>query len=104
MTFFRDRNLDGKFTITDLLLNLKDIFFVPGNAAVKHLIGTRVGNFFEFSRADYGGVFAGTTSAIVWGFSFLVIIGLIMRVNLWMDNRRQAIRRKLAENQRKPKN
>lgn len=73
----KDMNFDGAFTITDVWLFIKSLYFYPGDYIVKGLIDTKIGNFFEFSIQDYGGVMSGLVSFLAWVFLCCLPFGLI---------------------------
>jgi len=72
----QDMNFDGVFTISDVWLFLKSLYFYPGDYLIKIIINTDIGNFFEFSGNDYGGTFSGIISFIAWLFIICILFGI----------------------------
>jgi hypothetical protein len=73
----KDMNFDGAFTITDIWLFLKSLFFYPGDYLIMHFINTGIGKFFEFSANDYGGFVSGLASFFAWLFIIFLPFGLL---------------------------
>jgi len=69
-----DMNYDGSFTISDVWALLHSLFFYPGDWIIAHwLINSAFGNFFEFSKTDFGGVFSMLISTLLWGILLLLL-------------------------------
>jgi hypothetical protein len=70
----KDMNYDGVYTISDLLLSIKQFLFSPGDWAIEHwILGSEFGTFFEYSAADYSGV----TSFFI---SLFVFVGIPLSI------------------------
>jgi len=61
-----DMNLDGVITISDVLLWLKWLYFLPGDLAALILLGTPAGDFFEITLRSVQGVGSGVLSFLFW--------------------------------------
>jgi hypothetical protein len=75
--FIVDMNYSGSFTISDLWLWLKWLYFYPGDTVVYFILkddkNYLFSQFFEIDYQSYGGVFSGIISFIVW--VVFIIIG-----------------------------
>jgi len=70
--FSADMNLDGSVTISDIGLWVNWIFTYPGDWIILKLTHNNIGRFFEFSAADYGGVFSFLISLFVFSMIFFI--------------------------------
>jgi hypothetical protein len=61
-----DMNLDGALTISDVLLWLRWLFWLPGDLAALALLGTPVGDFFEVAPSSMQGIGSALLSLCVW--------------------------------------
>lgn len=61
-----DMNMDGAVTISDVLLWLTWLYFLPGDLAALVLLGTPVGDFFEVTQGSIGGIGSGILSFCFW--------------------------------------
>lgn len=73
----KDMNLDGSFTITDIWLLFKSLYFYPGDYLLNSIINTNFGKFFEISINDYGGFASGLISFFSWLFLVFLPLGLL---------------------------
>lgn len=73
VNFNKDQNLDGVFTISDVVSIIKEIYFFPGKLLVEFLGNTDLSIFFELS-------FSSCTSAMTAIYCFfawwLVLVGV----------------------------
>jgi hypothetical protein len=60
-------NSDGHYTISDFLLQIKWLFFAPGDGIICFIANTPLlARFFEVTDDSYGNLFSGAVSAIAW--------------------------------------
>ena len=88
-SFTADMNFDGLVTISDIGLWVNWIFTYPGDWVILKLSHNSIGRFFEFSAADYGGVFSFLISLFVFSMIFFipsVIIDGIAEQKEWNEN------------------
>jgi len=78
-----DINGDGLITISDTWKWISWLYYYPGDYLIKFLSTNKssFATFFEISPVDYGGTFSFLVSAIVWGFSLLMVFGIALAVN-----------------------
>lgn len=81
-----DMNLDGALTISDVLLWLKWLFWLPGDLAALALLGTPVGDFFEVVPATLHGWGSALLSLCVW----LVVAEGLFGSPLWITRTQRA--------------
>lgn len=60
-----DMNGDGAFTVSDVFLCLKSLFFMPGDFVLSHM-GKTLTSFFEITPEAFGGAASGVISFIIW--------------------------------------
>lgn len=79
-SFIADMNYSGSITISDLWLWFKWLYFFPGDGVFYFVIHKLPGMaaFFEITFDNYGGIFSGIISFVVW---LLLIIGSIVSAN-----------------------
>jgi hypothetical protein len=65
-----DMNQDGVVTVSDVLLWLKWIYFLPGDLTAIVLMGTPIGNFLEITPTSIEGVGSGIFSFLFWYVAF----------------------------------
>lgn len=72
--FVADMNADGAYTISDVWLQVKWIFFAPGDGIIC-FIGSapNLAEFFEISYSSFGNAFSATIGALVWPFAILIL-------------------------------
>jgi len=71
-SFASDMNFDGSVTISDIGLWVNWLFTYPGDWVILKLTHNGIGRFFEFSAADYGGVFSALISLFVFAMISLI--------------------------------
>ena len=66
--FVTDMNFDGAVTISDISLWFKWLFFLPGDGLIYFIMNSApdLARFFELSNSNYGGIFSGVFSGIVY--------------------------------------
>lgn len=76
--FVSDMNYSGSVTISDVWLWIEWLYFFPGDGAIYFLVNTgqSVGQFFEITYSDYGGILSGIISFVVWATA-LVVWGVV---------------------------
>ncbi len=81
--FVADMNLDGAFTMGDIIEILIQLFFLPGDSLLFLILNytPKVTNALEFSYDNYHGIFTGIVSFIVWFFLLPIIVNGIKLLN-----------------------
>ena len=80
----KDMNCDGAFTISDIGLWLKWVFFLPGDGALWLLLQRPgLANFLELSPASYSGWGTGLASGVLW---LLLAMGLWDTLIDWLNS------------------
>lgn len=90
-----DVNGDDQFTIGDIVLWLKEAFFLPGDWSIWLLSETLPGmaRFLELDASDYGGLLSGFLSAFIWLAGLLTVL-IVMRMIKRLDEAlTQSVRR-----------
>lgn len=82
--FVADMNNDGHYTISDLWLQIKWLFFAPGDGTICFIAETpRLARFFEVTHDSYGNWFSGVASAMAWPwiamFAYIAIMAAFRR-------------------------
>jgi hypothetical protein len=72
-----DMNRDGAFTITDIQLLLKSIYFYPGDYVVSLVGPTALGRFLEMTPLSYGGWGSGVVSFFCWLLVLVMVLGVV---------------------------
>ncbi|MHA1539298.1 MAG: hypothetical protein ACTSXQ_02355 [Alphaproteobacteria bacterium] len=72
-----DMNFDGIFTITDIWMLVKSLFYYPGDFILKLLIDTEFGAFLELNSNFYGGTLSGFISLFIYFYLLPHISSLI---------------------------
>lgn len=73
----KDMNFDGVFTISDIWLFIKSLYFYPGDYFIQYLLNTDFGLFFEFTSNNYGGFTSGLVSLLAWIFIISFPFGMV---------------------------
>lgn len=60
-----DMNGDGGFSITDIGMLLKSVFYMPGDFILSHM-GSWLTTFFEVTPDAFGGGMSGFISFVIW--------------------------------------
>jgi hypothetical protein len=87
--FVADMSFDGFVTISDIGLWVKWLFYYPGDWVILKLSHNPFGRFFEFSAADYGGVFSLLISLLFFTIIFFIpsmITEAIAEQKEWNEN------------------
>ncbi len=79
--FKADMNIDGTFTISDIYLFLKSLYFYPGDYLIRFLSNNDVGKFLEISIQDYGGFMSGFFSFFAWAYFLFLLYALFKEVS-----------------------
>ena len=81
--FAADMNLDGIFTISDIMAILIQLFFLPGDSLLFFILNylPKVTELLELSYDNYHGMFAGIVSFIVWVLLIPIIANCIKLLN-----------------------
>lgn len=74
--FIADMNFSGAVTISDVWLWIKWLYFYPGDLMVSFFVNKApsLGQFFEITYQNYGGIFSGIFSFFAWIFIFMIIL------------------------------
>src|SRR5258706_7807713 len=86
-TCYGDMNDDGAFTISDVGLSMKCVFFYPGDLLlylIMHAYNTTIARFFEATPAAYGGTFSELVSVVVWVPSLCTVLILLIPKKFFM--------------------
>ena len=79
--FGKDMNCDGLFTISDVGLWAKWVFFLPGDGLLWVVMQSQgAAIFFELTPEIYSGWYSGITSGFVW---FIVMIFWVVMSESW---------------------
>ena len=80
--FAWDMNADGLFTISDVWLLIKQVFYLPGDSLLFLILVERPGTatFLELSTANSHGFLTGVDSAISW---IVLFVGSLMTYAAW---------------------
>jgi len=78
--FVADMNLDGSFTISDVWLWFKWLYFYPGDGLVYLFLNKTpsIADFFEMTTSSYGGVFSGVVSLVFFGIVSAVSVPMVI--------------------------
>lgn len=71
--FAADMNADGAYTVSDVWLQIKWLFFAPGDGVICFIGHTPLGKFFEISYSSFGNIFSATVGGMVWPFAILFL-------------------------------
>lgn len=74
--FVSDMNADGSVTISDVLLWLKWLYFMPGDCVIAILGPTAIGRFLELTTSSYGSWGSGMVSLFLW----TIILGIAISI------------------------
>ena len=66
VNFNKDQNLDGVFTISDVVSIIKEIYFFPGKLLVELLGNTELGVFFELNFLSCTSTLTAVYCLFVW--------------------------------------
>lgn len=66
-------SLSGGFTVTDVWILIKWLYFLPGDLLIWALMQFQWATFWNVTAASYGGWGSGILSFVVWGSAWYAI-------------------------------